>query len=43
MAGSRAVVPTQLAIGIGLITLSVVLAVGAWRFPPEMGFVILPA
>jgi putative tricarboxylic transport membrane protein len=43
MAGSRAVVPTQLAIGIGLIVLSVVLAVGAYRFPPEMGFVILPA
>jgi putative tricarboxylic transport membrane protein len=36
-------VPAQLAIGIGLIALSVVLAVGAYRFPPEMGFVILPA
>jgi putative tricarboxylic transport membrane protein len=43
MAAPRAVVPTQLAIGIGLIVLSVVLAVGAYRFPPEMGFVILPA
>ena len=32
-----------MAIGLGLILLSVVLAVGAWRFPPEMGFVILPA
>ncbi|NUT78125.1 tripartite tricarboxylate transporter TctB family protein [Pseudomonas sp. C1C7] len=43
MSGARAIVPTQLAIGLGLIALSVVLAVGAWRFPPEMGFVILPA
>ncbi|MNK98547.1 Tripartite tricarboxylate transporter TctB family protein [compost metagenome] len=43
MAGARAVVPVQLAIGIGLIALSAVLAVGAFRFPPEMGFVILPA
>ena len=43
MAAPRAVVPTQLAIGIGLIVLSAVLAVGAFRFPPEMGFVILPA
>ncbi|EJM48307.1 tripartite tricarboxylate transporter TctB family protein [Pseudomonas sp. GM48] len=39
----RAVVPTQLAVGIGLIAISVVLAIGAHRFPPEMGFVILPA
>lgn len=36
-------VPAQLAIGLGLIVLCVVLAVGAYRFPPEMGFVILPA
>ena len=36
-------VPVQLAIGLGLIVLCVVLAVGAYRFPPEMGFVILPA
>ncbi|WP_212624910.1 tripartite tricarboxylate transporter TctB family protein [Pseudomonas sp. PP3] len=43
MAASRAVVPTQLAIGIGLMALSAVLALGAYRFPPEMGFVILPA
>lgn len=43
MAGPRAIVPTQLAIGLGLIALSVVLAVGAYHFPPEMGFVILPA
>lgn len=43
MTGSRTVVPAQLAIGVGLIVLSLVLAVGAWRFPPEMGFVILPA
>lgn len=43
MVGSRAIVPTQLAIGLGLIALSALLAVGANRFPPEMGFVILPA
>ncbi|MGJ7515665.1 tripartite tricarboxylate transporter TctB family protein [Pseudomonas baetica] len=43
MAGARAVKPTQLAIGLGLIALSALLAVGAYRFPPEMGFVILPA
>jgi putative tricarboxylic transport membrane protein len=43
VAAPRAVVPTLLAIGIGLIVLSAVLAVGAFRFPPEMGFVILPA
>lgn len=39
----RRVVPPQLAIGVGLIVLSVVLAYGAYRFPPEMGFVILGA
>ncbi|WP_085725074.1 tripartite tricarboxylate transporter TctB family protein [Pseudomonas sp. R37(2017)] len=43
MAPLRAVVPTQLAVGIGLIAISVMLAMGAYRFPPEMGFVILPA
>jgi putative tricarboxylic transport membrane protein len=43
MSGTRAVIPAQLAVGIGLIALSVVLAIGAWRFPPEMGFVILAA
>jgi putative tricarboxylic transport membrane protein len=43
MAAPRAVVPTQLAIGIGLIALGAVLALGAFRFPAEMGFVILPA
>ncbi|MGF6091817.1 tripartite tricarboxylate transporter TctB family protein [Pseudomonas sp. 18173] len=43
MAGSRAIVPAQLAIGLGLIALSALLAVGANRFPAEMGFVILPA
>jgi putative tricarboxylic transport membrane protein len=43
MATQRAVVPTQLAVGIGLIAISVILAMGAYRFPPEMGFVILPA
>ena len=35
--------PAQLAIGPGLIAISVVLAVGALRFPPERGFVILGA
>ncbi|TPG74250.1 tripartite tricarboxylate transporter TctB family protein [Pseudomonas arsenicoxydans] len=43
MAGLRNVVPAQLAIGLGLIAISAVLAVGAFRFPPEMGFVILGA
>ena len=43
MPASRAIVPTQLAVGIGLIAISVMLAMGAYRFPPEMGFVILPA
>lgn len=43
MTMAREVVPVQLAIGLGLIVLSIVLAVGAWRFPPEMGFVILAA
>ncbi|WP_160109386.1 tripartite tricarboxylate transporter TctB family protein [Pseudomonas izuensis] len=43
MAGVRTIVSTQLAIGLGLIALGAVLAVGAYRFPPEMGFVILPA
>src|SRR5689334_6954199 len=43
MTGSRAIVPAQLAIGLGLIALSALLAVGANRFPAEMGFVILPA
>jgi putative tricarboxylic transport membrane protein len=36
-------VPTQLAIGAGVIAISAVLAFGAFRFPPEMGFVILGA
>lgn len=43
MAATRSIVPTQLAIGVGLIALSLMLAYGAWQFPPEMGFVILPA
>jgi putative tricarboxylic transport membrane protein len=43
MGAARAVLPAQLAVGIGLIAISVLLALGAWRFPPEMGFVILPA
>ncbi|MCP1479615.1 putative tricarboxylic transport membrane protein [Pseudomonas chlororaphis] len=34
---------SQLAIGLGLIAISLVLVVGALRFPPEMGFVILGA
>lgn len=40
---SRSIVPVQLAIGIGVIVISVVLAYGAYLFPPEMGFVILGA
>jgi putative tricarboxylic transport membrane protein len=37
------VVLTQLAVGTSLILISGVLAYGAFRFPPEMGFVILSA
>ncbi|MDB5997705.1 MAG: hypothetical protein JWP42_4841 [Pseudomonas sp.] len=40
---SRSIVPVQLAIGIGVIVISAVLAYGAYLFPPEMGFVILGA
>lgn len=43
MTQPRAIVPAQLAIGAGVIAISAVLAVGAFRFPPEMGFVILGA
>ena len=35
--------PAQLAIGLGVVTISAVLAFGASRFPPEMGFVIMAA
>jgi putative tricarboxylic transport membrane protein len=35
--------PAQLAIGIGVVVISAVLAIGASRFPPEMGFVIMAA
>jgi putative tricarboxylic transport membrane protein len=40
---SRGVMPVQLAIGLGVVAISAVLAVGAYRFPEEMGFVILGA
>ena len=43
MTQPRAIVPVQLAIGAGVIAISAVLAAGAFRFPPEMGFVILGA
>lgn len=43
MTPERRVVPVQLAIGAGVITISAALAYGAWQFPPEMGFVILGA
>ncbi|MNQ56256.1 Tripartite tricarboxylate transporter TctB family protein [compost metagenome] len=43
MAWSRQVSPAQLAIGAGLIAICLILAVGAFRFPPERGFVILGA
>ncbi|BBN54184.1 C4-dicarboxylate ABC transporter [Pseudomonas chlororaphis subsp. aurantiaca] len=43
MAGRSRVVLSQLAIGLGLIAISLVLVIGALRFPPEMGFVILGA
>jgi putative tricarboxylic transport membrane protein len=37
------VVPTQLAVGVSVVAISAVLAVGASRFPAEMGFVIMGA
>ncbi|MHC8319919.1 tripartite tricarboxylate transporter TctB family protein [Pseudomonas sp. GB2N2] len=43
MSQSRAIVPVQLTIGLGVITISAVLAYGAFLFPEEMGFVILGA
>jgi putative tricarboxylic transport membrane protein len=43
MTGRSRVVLSQLAIGLGLIAISLVLVIGALRFPPEMGFVILGA
>ncbi|MCG6576851.1 tripartite tricarboxylate transporter TctB family protein [Pseudomonas sp. AF32] len=43
MARPNAIVPIQLAIGVGVIAIGLVLAIGALRFPPEMGFVILGA
>jgi putative tricarboxylic transport membrane protein len=43
MSQSRAIVPVQLAIGLGVIAISAVLAYGAFLFPEEMGFVILGA
>jgi len=43
MAGLWKVVPPQLAVGISIVAISAVLAVGASRFPAEMGFVIMSA
>ena len=43
MSQSRAIVPVQLAIGVGVIAISAMLAYGAFLFPEEMGFVILGA
>ncbi|MDB6447102.1 MULTISPECIES: tripartite tricarboxylate transporter TctB family protein [Pseudomonas] len=43
MARPNGIVPAQLAIGLGVIAIGSVLAIGALRFPPEMGFVILGA
>ncbi|AZC88576.1 tripartite tricarboxylate transporter TctB family protein [Pseudomonas chlororaphis] len=43
MAGRSRVVLSQLTIGLGLVAVSLVLVIGALRFPPEMGFVILGA
>jgi putative tricarboxylic transport membrane protein len=43
MAAPGRIVPPQLAIGLGLIAISLVLVIGALRFPPEMGFVVLGA
>ncbi|WP_339527127.1 tripartite tricarboxylate transporter TctB family protein [Pseudomonas sp. EL_65y_Pfl2_R96] len=43
MAGRWKVMPAQLAIGVAVVAISAVLAFGASRFPPEMGFVIMAA
>lgn len=43
MSQARAIVPVQLAIGVGVIAISAMLAYGAFLFPEEMGFVILGA
>ncbi|MCO8312972.1 tripartite tricarboxylate transporter TctB family protein [Pseudomonas mandelii] len=43
MAGRWRVMPAQLAIGLGVVAISAVLAFGASRFPAEMGFVIMAA
>ncbi|OYQ28355.1 tripartite tricarboxylate transporter TctB [Pseudomonas mandelii] len=40
---TRKILPVQLAIGLGVVAISTVLALGAYRFPEEMGFVILGA
>ncbi|AWM91945.1 tripartite tricarboxylate transporter TctB [Pseudomonas sp. 31-12] len=40
---SRRIMPVQLAIGLGVVAISAVLALGAYGFPEEMGFVILGA
>jgi putative tricarboxylic transport membrane protein len=37
------IVPPQLAVGVSIVAISAVLAVGASRFPAEMGFVIMSA
>ena len=43
MKPTRRIQPVQLAIGLGVVAISTVLALGANRFPEEMGFVILGA
>ncbi|WP_447790784.1 MULTISPECIES: tripartite tricarboxylate transporter TctB family protein [Pseudomonas] len=43
MAERWRVMPAQLAIGLGVVAISAVLAFGASRFPAEMGFVIMAA
>lgn len=43
MARPNGIVPVQLAIGVGVIAIGLILVIGALRFPPEMGFVILGA
>ncbi|EJM80291.1 hypothetical protein PMI33_05151, partial [Pseudomonas sp. GM67] len=43
MSQSRAIVPVQLAIGVGVLAISAMLGYGAFLFPEEMGFVILGA
>jgi putative tricarboxylic transport membrane protein len=43
MSNPSKIMPVQLAVGAGLVVICLILAIGAFRFPPERGFVILGA